>query len=142
MMLEGYYLPEDVYYHKEHMWMRVEGGLAVVGITDFAAKLAGPIKRVVTLEEEDEVEQDSPMGTISTGKWSGRLYAPVSGEIAEVNLEVEDNPRIINASPYGDGWILKIKPYDLQAELANLMYIGDGRFEQWFMEEVRKHARK
>jgi glycine cleavage system H protein len=142
MKIDKYECPDDLYYHKEHMWAKVEGDLVVVGITDFALQLAGEAKRIQTLEEDDEVEQDKPIGTISTGKWTGKLYAPVSGEIAEVNeTVVEDEPKTVNDDTYGDGWILKIKPTNLDSELGNLMKIGDGKFEDWLKSEISKHAK-
>ena len=67
MKIDEYNFPDDLYYHKEHCWARVEDGLVVVGVTDFAQKMAGTIKRVITLEEEDEVSQNKPLGTISSG---------------------------------------------------------------------------
>ena len=109
MNVDGYNYPDDLYYHKEHMWMRVEGDLCVIGFTDFAQRLAGDIKRVISLEEDDEVERDKAFGTISTGKWSGKLYSPVSGEIAEYNEELDDGPEVINTDPYGRGWIIKVR---------------------------------
>jgi glycine cleavage system H protein len=135
-----YNIPDDLYYHKEHMWARVEGDVVIVGGTDFMQKLAGDVKRIVTLEEDDEVEQDKPFGTISTGKWTGKLYAPVTGEITEVNEELDSEPKLVNDDPYGEGWIIKIKASDMD-ELGNLMKPGDGKFEDWFKSEVDKHAK-
>ena len=85
MKIDEYDLPDDLFYHEEHTYAKVEGDLVVVGVTDFAQKMAGTIKRVVTLEEDDEVQQGKPFGTLSSGKWTGKLYSPISGEIAEGN---------------------------------------------------------
>jgi len=142
MDIGGYKVPDNLYYHKEHMWARVEGDLVVVGGTDFMVKLAGTVKRVVTLEEDDEVEAGKPFGTISTGKWTGKVYAPVTGEIAEVNEDVDNNPKTMNDDPYGKGWLIKIKPTNLQADLATMMKANDGKFEPWFQAEIAKHAKK
>ncbi len=135
MKIDEYNFPDDLYYHKEHCWARVEDGLVVVGVTDFAQKMAGTIKRVITLEEEDEVSQNKPLGTISSGKWTGKIYSPISGEIDEVNEDVEDEPSLINEDTYGEGWILKISPEDLDDELGNLMKTGPG-FESWMKKEI------
>lgn len=135
MQIDEYKFPEGLYYHKEHLWARVEDDLVVVGITDFTQKLAGTIKRIATLEEEDEVSQDKPFGTLSSGKWTGKLYAPVSGEIEEVNEDVEDNPKLCNDDPYGKGWIIKISPSNLDADLSKLMKIGP-EFETWIKKEI------
>ena len=136
--VEGYDLPDDLYYHKEHMWVRVEGDEAVVGTTDFAQKLAGDISFVDMPEEGDEIEQDERVGTIETGKWLGKLYAPVSGEVTARNEEVEDDPTVINREPYGEGWIFKIEMSD-KSELDKL-FKGDAAVE-WLKGEIAKHVK-
>ncbi len=137
MKIDEYEFPEGLYYHKEHMWARVEDDQVKIGITDFTQKLAGTIKRIVTLEEDDEVSQDKPFGTMSSGKWTGKLYAPVSGEISEINEDVEDDPTLCNTDPYGEGWILKISSDNLDAELNKLMKIGPD-FEKWMKKEIEE----
>ena len=94
MNIEGYEMPDELYYHDEHSWVKVEGDVGIVGLNDFAQKMAGTIKRVVTLEEDDEVQLGKPCGTVSSGKWTGKLYSPVSGEITEVNEDIEDEPSL------------------------------------------------
>jgi glycine cleavage system H protein len=136
MKIDEYEMPDDLYYHVEHSWARVEGDLVVMGVTDFAQKLAGTIKRVVTLDEDDEVSQGKPMGTLSSGKWTGKLYSPISGEIVEINEELEDEPSLINDSPYGEGWVVKVKPSDM-GELNNLMKAGD-EFAAWMTKEIEE----
>ena len=137
MQIDEYKFPDGFYYHKEHCWARVENNLVVAGITDFTQKMAGTIKRIVTLEEEDEVSQDKPFGTMSSGKWTGKLYAPVSGEIVEVNEDVEDDPKLCNEDPYGKGWIIKISPNNLDTDLNKLMKIGP-EFETWIKKEIKE----
>jgi glycine cleavage system H protein len=137
MKIDEYEFPDELYYHKEHCWARVENNLVAVGLTDFTQKMAGIIKRIATLEEEDEVSQDKPFGTLSSGKWTGKLYAPVSGEITEVNEDVEDNPKLCNEDPYNKGWIIKISPSNLDADLSKLMKIG-AEFETWIKKEIEE----
>jgi len=137
MQIDEYKFPDGLYYHKEHLWARVENNLVAVGLTDFTQKMAGTIKRIATLEEDDEVIQDKPFGTISSGKWTGKIYAPVSGEIAEVNEDVEDNPKLCNEDPYGEGWIVKISPSNLDADTSKLMKIGPD-FETWMKKEIQE----
>lgn len=137
MQIDEYKFPDDLYYHKEHLWARVEGNLIVVGLTDFTQKMAGTIKRIATLEEDDEVSQDKPFGTMSSGKWTGKLYSPISGEITEVNEDVEDNPKLCNDDPYGKGWIIKVSPSNLDTELSKLMKIGP-EFETWIKKEIQE----
>lgn len=135
MDIDEYTFPEGLYIQKDHYWARVDGDVVVIGVTDFAQKLAGTIKRVVTLEEEDEIVQDKPIGTLSSGKWTGKLYAPVSGEIVEVNEDIEDEPNLINDDPYGEGWVLKVEPSNLEGDLANLIKVGP-EFEVWMKAEI------
>jgi glycine cleavage system H protein len=137
--VDGYEMPDELYYHREHMWARVEGEEATVGMTDFAQKLAGDISFVDMPEEGDEIEQDERVGTIETGKWLGKLYAPVSGEVTARNEAVEDDPTIINRDVHGEGWIFKIQMSDPD-ELENLMQ-GEDALE-WLKGEIEKHVKK
>lgn len=120
MEIEGYDFPDDLYYDKNHYWAKVDGDTVTMGTTEFTAKLAGEITYVDLPEEDDEVTQGKPFGSIESGKWVGRVYAVVSGEVAEVNEDLEDEPEEINEDPYG-AWICKITAEDLDAELGNLM---------------------
>ena len=137
MQIDEYKFPDGLYYHKDHMWARVEDDLVTIGITDFTQKMAGTIKRIITLEEDDEVSQDKPFGTMSSGKWTGKLYAPVSGEISELNEDVEDDPKLCNDDPYGKGWIAKVSHSNLDADLNKLMKIGPD-FETWMKKEIEE----
>ncbi len=121
MELEGYVFPDDLYYHKEHFWARVEGNTVTVGATDFAQKLAGQIVYVELPPPGKAVEQNKPCGSMESGKWVGRIYAPVSGKVDSANQQLEDSPELMNESPYGKGWILKISASNLQDDLKNLM---------------------
>ena len=138
MKIDEYDMPDELYYHGEHAWVKIEGDTGIIGVNDFAQKLAGTIKRVVTLEEDEEVNQGKPCGTISSGKWTGKLYSPVSGEIIEVNEDVEDDPKLINDSPYGEGWVLKVQLSD-KNELSSL-YHGDN-VVNWLKSEITEHKK-
>ncbi|MBW1779564.1 MAG: glycine cleavage system protein GcvH [Deltaproteobacteria bacterium] len=125
--IKGYNMPEELYYHEEHSWARVEGTKVTVGMTDMFQKEAGDIVFVDLPEEEDEVSQGETCGKIQSRKWIGKLVAPISGEITEINEELEDDTSLINSDPYGDGWILVIEAEDeddLKSELGNLIH-GD-----------------
>ena len=121
MELAGYNFPDDLWYDKNHFWARIEGDTVVMGTTDFAQKLAGDIGYVEIPEEGQKVQQGKPFGSIESGKWVGRIYAVFTGEVTAVNEALEDEPELINSSPYGDGWICKIKPENLEEEKKNLM---------------------
>ena len=124
MEIEGYNFPDDLYYDKNHFWAKVEGGTVTMGATEFTAKLAGEITYVDLPEEDDEVTQGKPFGSIESGKWVGRVYAVISGEVSEINEDLEDEPELINEDPYA-AWICKIEAADLEDELGNLMKVGD-----------------
>jgi len=121
MEIEGYFFPDDLYYHKEHFWAKVEGDLVTMGTTDFAQKLAGQIVYAELPSVNKVLEQGKPCGSMESGKWVGRIYAPVSGKVESSNQELEDTPELINNSPYEKGWLCKIKPSNLQEELNHLM---------------------
>ena len=120
--IKGYDMPDDLYYHEEHSWARVDGTKVTVGMTDFFQKEAGDIVFVDLPEEEDEVTQGEVCGKIQSRKWIGKLVAPVSGEIAELNEDLEDDTGLINSDPYDKGWILVIEASDLESDLANLIH--------------------
>src|SRR4030067_1794135 len=121
MKIEEYSFPDDLYYHKEHFWARVDGDVVTIGTTDFAQRLAGQVVYIELPSTGKAVEQGKPCGSMESGKWVGRLYAPVSGKIEAINGELEDTPELINESPYDKGWMCKIKASNLQEELKNLM---------------------
>jgi glycine cleavage system H protein len=123
-IIKGYDMPDELYYHEEHSWARVEGSRVTVGMDDMFQKEAGDIVFVDLPDEGDEVAQGEVCGKIQSRKWIGKLCAPVSGEIVETNEELEDDTSLINHDPYGEGWILVIEATDLENELSNLMH-GD-----------------
>ena len=119
--IKGYNMPDDLYYHKEHSWARVVGTKVTVGMTDFFQKEAGDVVFVDLPEEEDEVSQGEVCGKIQSRKWIGKLVAPISGEITEINEDLEEDTSLVNSDPYGQGWILVIEAEDLESELSELM---------------------
>ncbi len=122
--IKGYDMPDELYYHEEHSWARVDGTKVTVGMSDFFQKEAGDIVFVDLPEEEDDVSQGEVCGKIQSRKWIGKLVSPVSGEIIEINEELEDDTSLINTDPYGEGWIIVIEASDLDSDLGNLIH-GD-----------------
>jgi glycine cleavage system H protein len=104
--------PEDLLYTEEHEWVYVDGDVAIVGITDYAQGELGDVIFVELPEIGAQVQQLEPFGSIEAVKTVSDVFAPVSGEIVEVNSELEANPQLINQDPYGEGWIVKIKMSD------------------------------
>ena len=121
MEIQGYNMPEDLYYHVEDSWIKVESdGTVRVGMDDFYQKQAGDTTYVDLPFEGDSVSQGETCGKIQSSKWVGKLETPISGEIVEVNSELENDCRLINKDPYGAGWIMRIKPTNLDEELKHL----------------------
>jgi glycine cleavage system H protein len=140
MDIEGYYIPEDLYYEKDHYWVREDGGLLVMGMNDFAQKLAGKIVFVQLPDPGRALEAGKRFAKVESGKWLGKVNAPVNGELADVNEELEGNPGLINEDCYGRGWMYKIKPDDT-ADLANLIH-GAEAIRAWMLEEIAKFTTK
>lgn len=113
-------VPANLLYSKEHEWLRIEGDVAFVGITDFAQSELGDIVFVEIDTIGDTVSANDVFGTIEAVKTVSDLYMPVGGEILEVNAGLEDNPELVNSDPYGEGWLVKIKLTDA-SETSSLM---------------------
>jgi glycine cleavage system H protein len=116
--------PEELKYTKDHEWVRVEGDVAVIGVTDFAQGELGDIVFVEIDTEGDELDQNEVFGTIEAVKTVSDLFMPVSGEIAEVNEGLQDAPESVNEDPYGNGWMVKVKMSDT-SEVDSLMSAAD-----------------
>ncbi|AIS53125.1 glycine cleavage system H protein GcvH [Thermoanaerobacter kivui] len=112
--------PADYKYHKEHTWAKIEGDVALVGITDYAQDRLGDVLFVELPEVGAKVTQGEKFGVVESGKVASDLYAPMSGEVIEVNEELADSPELVNQSPYEKGWMIKVKLSD-PAEADNLM---------------------
>ena len=135
--IKGYNMPEDLYYHAEHSWARVDGNRVTVGMSDFFQKEAGDIVYIDLPDEEEEVSQGEVCGKIQSRKWIGKLVSPVSGEIVQINEDLEEETGLINTDPYGKGWVLVIEASDLESELENLIH-GDAVAD--FIEKEVKRA--
>jgi glycine cleavage system H protein len=105
-------VPQDLRYTKEHEWVRIEGALATVGITEYAAEQLGDIVFVELPEPGRAVTQFTAVGVIESVKAVSDLFAPVSGEVVESNAELSDKPELLNTDPYGKGWMLRINLAD------------------------------
>lgn len=139
--IEGNDFPEDIYYHREHMWVKIEDDKARVGYNDWAQEAAGKLVNLNTRKAGRKVKAGKTLGTVESGKWVGPLRAPVTGEIVELNQEVLKTPSIINDDPYGKGWIAVIDVENLDAEIGELIKGSDKEaLESWLKEEKAKHA--
>jgi len=141
MEIQGYNVPEDLYYHNENTWVKVEDdGNVRVGMDDFYQKQAGDTTYVDLPFEGDSVSQGETCGKIQSSKWVGKFVSPISGEIVEVNSELENDCRLINKDPYGAGWIVRIKPSNLDEELKQLANGADS-LTKFIQDHVDKVSR-
>lgn len=112
--------PSDCRYTEEHEWVRDDGDVVRVGITDFAQEQLGDVVYVDLPAAGSEVDKDQPFGEVESTKSVSDLYAPISGVIRERNEDLEDRPELVNEEPYGQGWMVTIEPRD-RSELDTLM---------------------
>ena len=115
--------PEELKYSKEHVWVRIDGDRAVVGITDYAQEELGSVSTVELPEVGDELEQDDSFGSIEARKTVADLYAPVGGIVVEVNEELGQAPELVNDDPYDAGWLIVVRMND--PEELNLLMSAD-----------------
>ena len=116
--------PDDLKYSKEHEWVKVDGDTGVIGITDYAQGELGDVVYVEFPEVDRELGKGEAFGTIEAVKAVSELYCPISGTVVEINDKLEDDPALVNQSPYGDGWMIKIK-LNNPDELSELMGADD-----------------
>lgn len=114
-------VPAELVYTEDHEWAREEGDVVVVGISDYAQDELGDVVYVELPLVGDSVSQSNPFGVVESVKAASDLFSPVSGEVAEVNNTLEDAPELVNNDPYGDGWMIKVKPSNWDSEKENLM---------------------
>jgi glycine cleavage system H protein len=114
-------VPENLYYHKEYLWAKVENGKVKIGVIDFAQKQLNDIVYVELPSVGDTITQNEPFGTLESVKAVSDLIAPISGTIEAVNGELESKPDLVNEDPYGEGWLLIVAPTNLDAELKEIL---------------------
>ena len=127
-------IPSDLKYSSEHEWVRLEGNLATIGITDYAQEELGDIVNVELPDEGDEIHKDDAFGAVESVKASSEVFSPVSGKIVEVNEPLLDAPEMINEDPYDEGWMVKVELSD-SSELNELM--DAAAYEQYIKEESK-----
>lgn len=113
-------LPTELKYTKDHEWIRIEGDIATVGVTDFAQGELGDIVYVDVDTEDQTLDIEEVFGTVEAVKTVSDLFMPLTGEVVEFNEQLEDEPELVNTDPYGDGWMIKIK-FSNPAELDGLL---------------------
>ena len=137
MDIQGYNMPDDLYYEENHYWVRVEGDILVMGMDDFARQLAGEIVYVQLPFEGKKLKKGKKFAQVESGKWLGKIFAPVNGELVESNEDLEADATLINQDCYGKGWMFKIQPADMD-EIKDLIY-GAEAVEKWLVADIEKY---
>jgi glycine cleavage system H protein len=119
-------IPENLKYTKDHEWIKAEGGVALVGITDFAQNELGDIVFIEVETVGENLAREETFGTIEAVKTVSDMFMPVSGEVLEFNKALEANPETVNKDPFGAGWVIKVKMSD-PSELGALLDAGQYR---------------
>ncbi|MCD6337158.1 MAG: glycine cleavage system protein GcvH [Candidatus Marinimicrobia bacterium] len=129
--IKGCIILKDLHYSvKDNTWIRADGDIVTIGMTDIAQGLAGPILHAKTKKPGTIRKKGRPIATVESGKWVGPVKSPVSGEIIEVNENLVADAQLINRSPYKDGWVVKMKTTNLEAEMSE-MTTGDAAVEAY-----------
>ncbi len=140
MKIDKYEFPDDLRYDVTHNWARVEGAEVVQGMTAFGAALAGEIIYVEPAAIGRRVKQGQPLLSVESGKWVGRVNATVGGEVLAFNQELEWHAETVNKDPYSKGWMVRLKPDDLAADLARLRQADDAEYRALIEAERRKYG--
>jgi len=119
--VNDYEVPENLYYHKEYLWARVEDGKVKIGLIDYAQKQINDIIYVELPSVGDSITKDEPFGILESVKAVSDLIAPVSGTIEAVNQELDSKPELLNEDPYNQGWIITVEPTNLEEDLKTLL---------------------
>ncbi len=129
--IKGCVILKDLHYSvKDNTWVKTDGDIVTIGMTDIAQGLAGPILHAKTKRVGTVRRKGRPIATVESGKWVGPVKSPVSGEIIEVNEILASDAQLINRSPYKDGWVVKMKASNLDEEMGE-MTTGDAAVEEY-----------
>jgi len=124
MRFKDYEIPDELFYSKEHEWVRLEGKEAVVGITDYAQKQLHEVVYVEVRKEGSVVKQFENMGTVESVKSVSDVFSPVTGKIVKVNSELADSPELVNQEPYGKGWLARVNLAGFDKDREKLFTAG------------------
>ena len=138
--IENFEFPDDLYYTKDHVWVKADGNTITIGLSQFGQDIAGDILFVEAPREGREISKDEAFMSMESGKWVGRVKAPVSGKILESNTELEWESDQVNSDPYGTGWLTKIEASDL-SDLDSLLRADSPEFASLIAEEKKKYKK-
>lgn len=137
--VHGYEFPPELYYDEHQQYAGLDGDVVTIGLNDFAQAAAKAITFVQLPRMGRKVEQGKPFVSLESGKWVGRLYAPVSGEVVAINPALEDQPELINSDPYGEGWVVRLRTADA-APLEGLHRVDEPGFADWFAQQMKRYG--
>jgi len=138
--IDGFDFPDSLYFHRDHMWVNLEGGKARIGYNAWAQNAAGKVLFMRIRNVGSRLDQGKTLGTLESGKWVGPLKTPLSGTIAGLNEEVQKKPSLVNEDPYGRGWVALLEPSKLEEELKGLIKGSDeATLRAWITEEKKKY---
>jgi len=127
--------PDDLYYTRNHLWVRIQGSRATVGVTDYAQREMGEVLFVDLPEEGSQVEKDDVFGSLESSKTVAELRCPVSGEIVSISKDLEEEPSLVNDDPYGRGWLIVVE-IDDPNELEEMINAAD--YEELLEQEAEE----
>lgn len=132
--------PDELYYTKEHVWVKVDGNVVTIGLSQFGQDVAGDILFVEMPADGREIKQNEAFMSMESGKWVGRVKSPVAGKILESNTELEWESDLVNSDPYGAGWLTKIEMVNV-SELDALSKANSPEFKSFIEEEKEKYKK-
>jgi glycine cleavage system H protein len=139
VMVDKYKVPEDLYYTRDHAWIKIEGNRIRIGITDFTQQMAGEITFIRLPRVGKDLETDKTLFSLQSGKWAGKVLVPVAGRVTDVNTALAISPAPLNSDPYGEGWIAVMEPVNMAAIAAEMLH-GEKAIA-FLKEEIAKHAK-
>jgi len=139
-MIEGFEFPDELYYTSDHVWAKVDGNIVTIGLTQFGQDVAGAILYVEAPNPGRQVAKDEAFMSMESGKWVGRVKAPVSGKILESNSELEWESDRVNKDPYGAGWLTKLENGNSD-ELKSLLRADSPDLAKLISEEKLKYKK-
>ena len=137
-LVELYEVPEDIYYTRDHAWVRIESGQIRIGITDFMQKMAGEITFIRLPRAGKDLEVDKTLFTLQSGKWSGKVMVPVAGKVVDVNKDLANSQKPMNDDPYGNGWVAIMEPANIN-DVANKLLFGEAAIV-FLKDEIKRNA--
>ena len=137
-IVESYNLPEDLYYTKDHAWVKIEGKQIRIGVTDFMQKMAGEITFIRLPRAGKDLGTDKTLFTLQSGKWSGKVMVPVEGLVVDANKDLAASQKPMNEDSYGTGWVALMEPKNM-ADVFALLLFGDAAIA-FLKDEIQRNA--